>query len=234
MEQCQAVVKERWCREFKRSKGMQVFEKLKWVRKGLVDWKRQKWRSSKVYIENLREELCAALRGPRNNWKLKSRVQWLQEGDKNTKFFHSKTISRRRINRLHGLKDQGGIWYGEAYDIWRIAKSYFQDLFMFGNPVGIDEILECVHATVSFQDNISLSKPILANEVVAAVKQLNPIKSPGPYGFTGSFYQNFWATIGGDILEMVNTFFHYGRMLQKFNHTHIVLIYNVEKPRRMT
>ncbi|CAL8084053.1 unnamed protein product [Prunus armeniaca] len=101
---------------------------------------------------------------------------------------------------------------------------------MFGNPVGIEEILECVHATVSFQDNITLTKPILANEVVAAVKQLNP----GPDGFTGSFYKKFWVIIGGDILEMVNTFFHFGRMLQKFNHTHIVLISNVEKPRRMT
>lgn len=104
---------------------------------------------------------------------------------------------------------------------------------MSGNPVGIDEILECVHATVSFQDNISLKKPILVNKVVTTVKQLNTIKSPGPDGFTGSFYQKFWATIGGDILEMVNTFFHYGRMLRKFNHTHIVLISKVENPRRM-
>lgn len=71
------------------------------------------------------------------------------------------------------------------------------------------------------------------NEVVTSVKQLNTIKSPGPDGFTGSFYQKFWATIGGDILEMVNTFFHYGRMLRKFNHTHIVLISKVENPRRM-
>ncbi|ONI29028.1 hypothetical protein PRUPE_1G176500 [Prunus persica] len=135
---------------------MQVFEKLKWVRKGLVDWKRHKWRSSKVYIDNLREKLCAAFRGlvflgnkikrlekdlktelqkEEQYWKLKSRVEWLQEGDKNTKFFHSKTVSRRRINRLHGLEDQGGIWYGEAYDIKRIVKSYFQDLFMSANPV---------------------------------------------------------------------------------------------------
>lgn len=59
-----AMVKECWCRGFKGSKGMQVFEKLNWVMKGLVDWKRQKWCSSKVYIDNLREKLCAALRGP--------------------------------------------------------------------------------------------------------------------------------------------------------------------------
>ncbi|KAI5350305.1 hypothetical protein L3X38_003196 [Prunus dulcis] len=130
-------------------------------------------------IKRLEKDLKTELQKEEQYWKLKSRVEWLQEGDKNTKFFHSKTVSRRRINRLHGLEDQGGIWYGEEYDIKRIVESYFQDLFTSANPVGIDEILECVHAIVSFQDNISLSKPILANEVVAAVKQLNPSKSSG-------------------------------------------------------
>ncbi|CAL9020270.1 unnamed protein product [Prunus brigantina] len=167
-------------------------------------------------------------------WKLKSRVQWLSEGDKNTKFFHSKVLVRRRMNRVLGLEDPGGLWHGEATDIRRIVESYFQDLFSSGNPRGVDEILGCVRATVTPQDNMSLGKAILEDEVLAAVKQLDPIKSPGPDGFTGNFYQKFWPTIGGDILGVVQSFFHSRRMLRKFNHTHIVLIPKVATPRRMT
>lgn len=115
-----------------------------------------------------------------------------------------------------------------------IVESYFQDLFTSCNPVGVDEIMDCVQATITSQDNISLSKPILEDEVVAVVKQLDPIKSPGPNGFTGSFYQKFWTTISGDILGTVQSFFHSGRMLRKFNHTHIGLIPKVDNPRRMT
>lgn len=41
-------------------------------------------------------------------WKLKSRVQWLGEGDANTKFFHTTTTTRRRRNRISGLNDLVG------------------------------------------------------------------------------------------------------------------------------
>ncbi|CAB4314237.1 unnamed protein product [Prunus armeniaca] len=100
--------------------------------------------------------------------------------------------------------------------------------------MGVDAVLECVRATVTSQDNMSLSKPVLEDEVLVVVKQLDPIKSPGPNGFTGSFYQKFWSTIGGDILRLVQSFFHYGWMHKKLNHTHIALIPKVTNPRRMT
>lgn len=37
-------------------------------------------------------------------WPQKSRVQWLKEGDQNTKFFHRMTTSRRAINHIHCLR----------------------------------------------------------------------------------------------------------------------------------
>ncbi|CAL9000066.1 unnamed protein product, partial [Prunus brigantina] len=220
-----------------------------------MDWKRQEWRNSKIRIDSLRAELQnelqvhefdghkvrrlevdlkKELQQEEEYWKLKSRVQWLHEGDKNTKFFHSKVVVRRRINQLKGLEDHMGTWHREASDIRRIAESYFQELFTSGDPMGAKEILDCVQATVTSQDNLAMSKPVLEAEVVAAVKQLDPIKSPGLDGFTGSFYQKFWSTIGGDILGMVQSFFHSGRMLRKLNHTHIVLIPKLANPRKMT
>lgn len=37
------------------------------------------------------------------SWRHKSRVLWLKEGDKCTKFFHSMTNSNRRYNSLDSL-----------------------------------------------------------------------------------------------------------------------------------
>lgn len=39
-------------------------EKLRWVRRGLLDWKWSEWRSSKASIELLRKDLCQAYLAP--------------------------------------------------------------------------------------------------------------------------------------------------------------------------
>ncbi|CAL9020379.1 unnamed protein product [Prunus brigantina] len=64
MECCHDLVKKRWRKGFGGSRGSQVFAKLKWVRKGLVHWKRQEWRNSKVGIDSLRTELHTELQAP--------------------------------------------------------------------------------------------------------------------------------------------------------------------------
>jgi len=33
-------------------------------------------------------------------WRQKSRVRWLKEGEKNTKFFHKTTVQRRMTNQI--------------------------------------------------------------------------------------------------------------------------------------
>jgi hypothetical protein len=41
-------------------------------------------------------------------WKKKSKIHWLREGDKNTKFFHNSLIQRRNKNRIVSIRSQDG------------------------------------------------------------------------------------------------------------------------------
>lgn len=43
-------------------------------------------------------------------WKLKSKVNWISEEDRNTTFFHTTTLNERRHNRILALLDDYGSW----------------------------------------------------------------------------------------------------------------------------
>lgn len=72
-------------------------------------------------MENLKKELQMEYNNEEAYWRMKSRVTWLKEGDKNTRFFHAATKSRRAQNRFRCLKDdQDKCWYAEK-DLGRVA-----------------------------------------------------------------------------------------------------------------
>ncbi|XP_021810130.1 uncharacterized protein LOC110753525 [Prunus avium] len=61
-------------------------------------------------------------------WKQKSRVSWLQGGDRNTKFCHITTLVRRRRNRIERLKDNNGDWISSKEGLKALAVEYFHGL----------------------------------------------------------------------------------------------------------
>ncbi|KAI5344242.1 hypothetical protein L3X38_012119 [Prunus dulcis] len=143
-------------------------------------------------------------------------------------------VAWRRNNKLRGLEDPSGTWHRDLADIKHIAVSYFKELFTTSHPTGIAEITSCVHMRVLVQDNLMLTRALDADEVVRAIKHIHPSKSPGPDGLIGSFYQHYWHLVGPNIIGMVQSFFHSRKLMQKLNHTHLVLIPKNASPWNMT
>lgn len=52
------------------------------------------------YRHSLKEQLDLAYREEEEYWSQKTRVHWLQEGDKNTQFFHASTTQRRKKDMM--------------------------------------------------------------------------------------------------------------------------------------
>ncbi|KAL0001694.1 hypothetical protein SO802_015475 [Lithocarpus litseifolius] len=69
-----------------------------------------------------------------------------------------------------------------------------------------------------------LDRPVTNEEIVWAVHQLNPHKSPGLDGIPAFFYQEFWGLVKQDVLNYVHAFFHSGTLLKSLNQTYLTLI----------
>jgi hypothetical protein len=63
----------------------------------------------------------------------KSRENWVKYGNRNTKFFHTQTIIRRRRNKISGLNVEN-IWCTDASILKREASKFFMNLFQSNDP----------------------------------------------------------------------------------------------------
>ena len=62
-------------------------------------------------------------------WKQRAHVNWLEKGDKNTKFFHSWCSERRRRNRIGKLKKEDGGWVEDEVKKQDFIANHFVQLF---------------------------------------------------------------------------------------------------------
>lgn len=139
-------------------------------------------------------------------WKQKSRVDWLQEGDRNTAFFHNMVKARRSGNSITSLvtasRDQ--LFSKEAISLEAIR--YFSHLFSKEEPGALVEntsILDCIPKLVSNNMNRNMLKPIVLEELEKVVFGMKKGKALGPDGFPIEFFQEFWEIIKFDLLEVV-------------------------------
>lgn len=154
-KECHELVYEQWRNKFGGSHAYRFCEKMKTLRRTLKAWYRGNGRNSKILIQQLKSEiretyssngfsfdkvkkkeidLRIALKEEEAYWRAKSRTQWLQEGDKNTKFFHAQTIKRRRFNQIRGIENSHGFWHETESGICATASTYFVELFQTHEP----------------------------------------------------------------------------------------------------
>ena len=62
-------------------------------------------------------------------WALKSRINWMIQGDRNTSFYHVSTIARRKRNHIAAAKDDVGNWLTEDRQVMDFFRRGFVELY---------------------------------------------------------------------------------------------------------
>lgn len=60
-------------------------------------------------------------------WRQRSRIEWLKEGDRNTKFFQQKAVWRARKNKIKGLEESSGVFQTNQKVMEGMAVDYFKN-----------------------------------------------------------------------------------------------------------
>lgn len=84
----------------------------------------------------LRAELAEILDQEEILWFQKSRTKWLNDGDRNTAYYHAKTAVRRRKNRVSTLKNEEGEWVEGIAEVGGLVNRYFQELLRKSKLLG--------------------------------------------------------------------------------------------------
>ena len=164
-------------------------------------------------------------------WAQRAKANWLQAGDKNSRFFQIKASQRKKKNTIKGIQDRDGIYCSDATKISNIFIDYFHDIFTTSNPIRMQQTIEVVRNRITPANHEFLSQEFSDIEVFEAIKQMKSIAAPGPDGLNALFYQSYWHIIGGDITNYVLNILNQKGDPGNINQTFLCLIPKIKDPK---
>jgi hypothetical protein len=189
------------------------------VERGLTEEEKERRRLLAFELEAslLQEEIC---------WRQKSRVRWLKEGDKCTKFFHQVANANRRNNAIELMVVNGST----TSDPTRISDhivDYYESLF--SEPFSWRPRLDNLEFDMlSVEEAASLEDPFEEREVRKVIKGMDRDKAPGPNSFSLALFQDCWEVVKGDFMAVLEDFHARGKFVKSLNSTFISLIPKIQ------
>jgi hypothetical protein len=256
-KECKEIVKQVWRRKFVQDNNWQNFnQKVKQCKLHLRRWERSKNGNREQEIGRIKEEILSlqgAVGLPQRerikqlqeeanslltqedlHWQQRSKELWLKCGDKNTKYFHACATQRRRRNLIQKIQDMQGreMEFGEGVE--RAFVDYFTNLFQSDHTENIERCLQGLETKVTHEMNDALLMAFTVEEVQRALRQMAPMKAPGPDGLSADFFIDNWATVGEDVCNNVLNVLNSGVMNVGLNFTHIALVPKIKAPVKVT
>ncbi|XP_024006573.1 uncharacterized protein LOC112083080 [Eutrema salsugineum] len=137
-------------------------------------------------------------------FRQKSCIHWLDEGDRNTRFFHKSVKANLQWNTIHHLRVGNNTRITEVSQMKALVEEYYFSLLGCSNqtirPYSVNHIKSIHPFRCSTGLATSLITVPLAEGIKAAVFSLPKNKAPGPDGFTAEFFTSSWDIVGDDLV----------------------------------
>lgn len=166
--------------------------------------------------------------------KIRSRAQWIEEGEKPTRFFFRLENKRADKNSFDSLLDADGIEKTSQSDITKILTAFYKDLFTEDSTIDMQiqtKIVDDLELSLNDQERDSCEGLLSPDELFAALKGLQTGKSPGSDGLPTEFYLAFWDDIGDSLSLVLNERFRLGSLTDSQRESLLRLIHKKDDRR---
>ncbi|XP_042477770.1 uncharacterized protein LOC122059150 [Macadamia integrifolia] len=228
------LIKEVWHNNFSGSSPFILAQKLKALKLVIKSWSREAFPNldqevitSKAKLENIQRSIeedglteqlfdqevdaktkyWKAMENQEKLWLQKSRVRWLKEGDRCSRFFHVMTRIKRSKNTIRCITTEDGVDISARDQMGSYLAEYYETFHKKVDLEDHPQIFNCIPRILQNSDQVMLDAIPSEEEIKRAVWDLDPDISLGPDGFTGAFFRKCWDIIHDDVYRAVKGFF---------------------------
>ena len=90
-----------------------------------------------------------------------------------------------------GLWNDDDCWCNDKDSIACTTVDYFTKIYTSCSPNRIEEVINTIPTRVTDDMNAELTKTFTSEEVLRALHQIHPTRSPGPDGMSTIFFQRY-------------------------------------------
>lgn len=163
-------------------------------------------------------------------WLQKSSSDWITLGDKNTSFYHTKTLIKRRRDRVAKLKNSDGVWITDETHQSSMAFNFFKDTFSLDDQAPNQNFIKGQFPALSSLSLTFLGSHITLEEVKHALFDMKPLKAPGADGLHTLFFQSQWPTVNTSLHSFIQNVWDGKPLHPSLNRTLIALVPKQQHP----
>ena len=155
---------------------------------------------------------------------IRSKAKIIEENESPSNYFFQKEASKGKKKIIKSISHNNHT-YNTSQDILTCFRSFYETLYSDEpvdtslNSLFLDDLPNIDHS-----DNLFLERKLEKDEILQALKDMKPNKSPGSDGLTSAFYLKFFHLFGNILCDIINLAYETGEMSDSQKRSYITLI----------
>ena len=146
--------------------------------------------------------------------QVRSRIRWVEEGERSSAFFFRLERKRSTDRRISALRESDGSIISDTTSLCNSISAFYSGLFSSvpTDAAARELLLSNIHSTLTPEQALSCDGLLSADECHSALLGMAKRKAPGSDGLPMEFYVKFWDVLGDDLVCVLNSCYREGSL----------------------